>query len=128
LAEHFSSVFTQEDTSTILELEGNPFPEISPIQVHLDGISQLLHNLKPHKAAGTDNLPLYFLKEVANEISPALTAVFQALLNQRALPDIWKSALIVPVHKKGSKRDPANYHPVSLTCIFSKVMEHIIYS
>ena len=84
LAEHFSSVFTQEDTSTILELEGNPFPEISPIQVHLDGISQLLHNLKPHKAAGTDNLPLYFLKEVANEISPALTAVFQALFCEHA--------------------------------------------
>ena len=86
LAEYFSSVFTQEDTSTIPELEGNPFPEISPIQVHLDGVSQLLHNLKPHKAAGPDNLPSYFLKEVANEIAPALTTIFQTSLNQGPLP------------------------------------------
>ena len=57
----------------LTKLEGNPFPEISPIQVHL--VSQLLHNLKPHKAAGPDNFPSYFLKEVANEIAPALTTI-----------------------------------------------------
>ena len=128
LAEYFSSVFTQEDTTNVPVLEGNPLPEISPIHIHSDGVSQLLHNLKPHKAAGPDNLPSYFLKEVANEISPALSIIFQASLNQGAIPDIWKSALIVPVYKKGSKKDPANYRPVSLTCICSKIMEHIIYS
>ena len=88
----------------------------------------MLHNLKPHKAAGPDNLPSYFLKEVANEISHALSIIFQASLNQGAIPDIWKSALIVPVYKKGSKKDPVNYRPVSLTCIRSKIMEHVIYS
>ena len=44
-------------------------------------------SLKSHKAAGLDNLPSHFLK-VANEIAPALSVVFQALLNQGALPDI----------------------------------------
>lgn len=128
LGEYFSSVFTQEDTTDIPVLEGNPLPDIPPIEIHSDGVTQLLHNLKPHKAAGPDNLPSYFLKEVAKEISPALSMIFQASLNQGALPDIWKSALVVPVYKKGSKRDPANYRPVSLTCICSKIMEHIIYS
>ena len=128
LAKYFSSVFTKEDTSNLPDLEGNPRPEIPPIQIYSDGVSQLLLNLKPHKAAGPDNLPSYSLKEVAKEISPALSMIFQASLNQGALPDIWKSALIVPVYKKGSKRDPANYHPVSLTCICSKIMEHVIYS
>ena len=108
LAEYFSSVFTQEDRCNVSILEGNPLPEIPPIQIHSDGVSHLLHNLKHHKAAGPDNLPSYFLKEVANEISPALSMLFQASLSQRVLPDIWKSALIVPVYKKSSKKDPAN--------------------
>ena len=82
--------------------------------------------LKVHKAAGPDNFPSYFLTEVCNEIAPAL--IFQVLLNQETLSDIWKSALVVPVYKKGNKKDPGNYHPVSLTCICSKIMEHIIYS
>jgi len=109
-------------------LEGNPLPEIPPIQIHSDSLSQLLHNLKHHKAAGPDNLPSYFLKEITNEISPALSMLFQASLNQGALPDMWKSASIDPVYKKGSKRDPANYRRVPLTCICSKIMDHVVYS
>ena len=32
------------------------------------------------------------------------------------------------MHKNGPKSDPANYRPISLTCISSKVLEHIIHS
>ena len=35
---------------------------------------------------------------------------------------------MVPVYKKGNKKDPGNYRPVSLSYICSKIMEHIIYS
>ena len=40
----------------------------------------------------------------------------------------WKSANIVPIFKKGERHNPSNYRPVSLTCICSKLLEHIIYS
>ena len=33
-----------------------------------------------------------------------------------------------PLFKKGDKGDPANYQPISLTCILCKVMEHIVAS
>ena len=36
------------------------------------------------------------------------------------------TANIVPVHKKGDKRLPSNYHPISLISIVVKVMERII--
>ena len=32
------------------------------------------------------------------------------------------------VFKKGKKSDPANYRPTSLTCVASKILEHIIHS
>ena len=31
-------------------------------------------------------------------------------------------------NKKGDKSTPANYRPVSLTCILCKLMEHVVYS
>jgi len=37
-------------------------------------------------------------------------------------------ANVVPIYKKGAKQDPANYRPISLTCIACKIMEHIIAS
>ena len=37
-------------------------------------------------------------------------------------------AYITPIHKSGSKSNPQNYQPVSLTSIARKVMEHILTS
>jgi len=127
-AGYFASVYTQDDPSNISSLEGEPFPEIHPIHIHPEGVPQLLHNLKPYKAVGPDNLPSYSLKEVANEIAPSLSLIFQASLDQGVLPNIWKSASVVPIYKKGKKDDSSNYRPASLTCICSKILEHVIYS
>ena len=44
------------------------------------------------------------------------------------IPSDWTKANVSPVFKKGNKNDPANYRPISLTCILYKVMEHIIAS
>ena len=43
-----------------------------------------------------------------------------------AVPPIWKTAIIVPVFKKGDPTDAQNYHPISLTCVASKIMERVI--
>ena len=44
------------------------------------------------------------------------------------IPLDWKSATVVPVFKKGTRTDPSNYKPISLTCICCKIFEHIISS
>lgn len=40
----------------------------------------------------------------------------------------WSQALITAVFKTDNKSNPANYRPISLTCICCKVMEHILLS
>ena len=40
-------------------------------------------------------------------------------------PSDWKKAIVTRLFKKGDKCDPANYWPISLTCICCKLMEHI---
>ena len=44
------------------------------------------------------------------------------------MPKRWKTANVVGIFKNGNKSDPANYRPVSLTCISSKILEHIVHS
>ena len=44
----------------------------------------------------------------------------------KCIPAIWKSALVIPIHKKGSVHLPENYRPVSLTCILCKLYETIL--
>ena len=81
LADYFSSVFTIEDTSNVPSMEGHPLPCIDAIQVHSEGIAELLFNINPGKSHGPDNLPAHFLKEVSLDIAPALTLIFQAPLD-----------------------------------------------
>ena len=70
---YFTSIFTQEDLSSLPELNDPPFPEISHISISVDGVANLLCNLNPHKATGPDRIPAYFLKECSIEIAPILT-------------------------------------------------------
>ena len=126
--EYFTSIFTQEDLSSVPELNDSPFPEISPISVSVDGVANLLQNLNPHKATGPDGIPAYLLKECSNEIAPILTLIFQCSMQQGSMPDEWKTANIIPIFKKGDRTITDNYRPVSLTSICSKILEHIIYS
>ena len=56
-------------------------PNISPLQIHVEGVVYLLQNINIHKATRPNNLLLaHFLNEVA-EITPALTVIFQVSFN-----------------------------------------------
>ena len=44
------------------------------------------------------------------------------------LPFDGKTHIIIPVFKSGNKNQVNNYRPISLLCITSKVLEHLIYN
>ena len=53
--------------------------------------------------------------------------LFQECISQGQLPTIWKVHKITPIPKNSSTSHIANYRPISLLCIPSKVLESIIY-
>jgi hypothetical protein len=78
---------------------------------------KILSALNPNKATGPDNISGRFLKELHEELTPALTLIFQASLHQSQVPTIWKDAFITSLFKKGDRSKPSNYRPVALTPI-----------
>ena len=42
------------------------------------------------------------------------------------MPEDWRKANVAPIFKKGECYKAENYRPTSLTCIASKIMEHIV--
>jgi hypothetical protein len=68
------------------------------------------------------------LKELAPEIAPTLTTIFNKSINSGEVPTDWRNAHVTPIYKKGSRYDASNYRPISLTCISCKLLEHIIVS
>ena len=123
----FKSVFTTETEFKPTQAQPR-FPSMPPIHISSSGVLKLLQQLNPTKASGPDNLSPRVLRELSQQIAEPFTIIFQRSLNEGVLPDDWHRANVVPVFKKGQKYLCSNYRPISLTCVISKVMEHIISS
>ncbi len=104
------------------------YPIMPDITITNIGIIKLLNKLNPHKASGPDGIKPWVLKELSEIIAPILTAMFQHSLRTGSIPSDWKHANVTPIFKKGARCKAINYRPISLTCICSKLLEHVITS
>ena len=140
LAEQFRSVFTvdQDQDGSASDptvppaeeatLHGPSYPPMPEITFTVNGVEALLKGINHSKAAGPDEIPCRLLQETHEELAPVFTLLFQTSYDTGSLPDLWKTAWITPVFKKGDKSEAVNYRPVSLTCVACKLMEHVIVS
>ncbi|CAJ0940143.1 unnamed protein product [Ranitomeya imitator] len=65
-------------------------------------------------------------EEKANILNTFFSTVFTVeneMLATGSVPQDWRIANVVPIFKKGSKSEPGNYRPVSLTSIVGKIFE-----
>ena len=100
--------------------------EISYCNINREDVQKKLKNLNPNKSPGPDKLHSRILKELYSVLDKPLAILFQNTLKKGKLPDEWKHAIVTAIFKKGDKRKPNNYRPVSLTCIICKIIESII--
>ena len=129
LNDFFSSVFTREDPSSVpilLECSRSNEVSICDVRVTTQAVINKLKELNPNKSQGPDLIPPRVLKEICNEIASPLGNIFNKSLETGTLPEDWKTAEVTAIFKKGSKTDPGNYRPVSLTCIACKILESFI--
>jgi hypothetical protein len=98
------------------------------ITISNTGVKESIQRLNEKKASGQDKIPIAFLKQTAHFITPVLSFIFQQLLDEGEMLSNWKNTNILPIYKKGDRTTPANYRPVSLTAVSSKILEHIIVS
>ena len=128
LNNQFHSVFTTDTDHEMPDLGNNVYNKMKDINITVQGVLKLLKNLNPNKASGPDEVTPRILKELHVELAPAITLLFQRSMDTGQLPADWKHAFVCPIYKKGPRYNPANYRPVSLTCILCKLMEHIVVS
>ena len=87
---------------------------------------EALSKLKPKKSSGEDNISMFLLKEIANEIINPLIHLFNLSFKTGFIPQNYKCAKVVPIYKAGEKNRFNNYRPISLLSAFSKVLEKIV--
>jgi len=73
-------------------------------------------------SSGPDLPPLLF-KKLKYSLCQPLAMLYNQFMSVAYVPCAWKSAVVVPVFKKGVSGLVQNYRPISLTCVVSKIME-----
>ena len=135
LSEQYSSVFTPPRPEwSIPDLEeffrvdnSRPTgPIFSDFDFTEDDVELACSELSSTSAPGPDGIPASLLKLCRKELKKPLFILWQASFYQGVIPPDLLLVLISPVHKGGSRAEPAQYRPVALTSHLIKVFERVL--
>lgn len=98
------------------------FAEITETQV-----LKYVNNLKEDCAQGVDGISTKFIKAHKTIIIPTLTRLINNVTFSANFPNELKTAKVIPIFKSSDSSNIANYRPISILPVLSKVFERNIY-
>jgi hypothetical protein len=101
----FSSVFSREDLqnqpkAADMELKAGTLEKVNITE---QKVREKIKNLKPYSAAGPDGIGTQLLRELREEVIPALTMIYRQSLRTGEVPEDWRNANVTPIFKKAKK-------------------------
>ena len=76
---------------------------------------------------GTDPFGMFPLfKRTAVVLAPRFSVVFRRLICLGSFPVCWRQANVTPIPKGPPSSSVANYRPISITSVLSKVFERLL--
>ena len=100
---------------------------IDDVEFTEECIIEEIGRLRQSSAPGPDNVTNRLLIELCDQIAEPLATLFSKSLEHGKIPDDWRMSNVTPIYKlKGSKSQPGNYRPVSLTSNVCKLMEKVV--
>ena len=125
LNEYFCSVYLKEDDFLPqFQIRTNETDE--ELVITRNQVINKMENLDTDKTGGNDMVLAYVMNKCSQSLSIPLTRIYQKSMKESTIPYHWKQANITALPKSGSRLEPSNYRPVSLTSIPCKIMESII--
>jgi len=94
-------------------------PEPSAFEVEL---------AKIHKSTGIDQTPAELIRVGCRKIHYEIHKLIISICNKKDLPKEWNDSTIVPIYKRGDRKDCSNYRGISLLPITYKILSNILLS
>ena len=121
---HFQSINTDINyvEPALLEI----VPELHKVPViHEISVFKALARMK-RTATGPDDLPFWFWKEYALELTPVITHILNVSLVSQQVPKVWKTANVRPIPKETNISALDQLRPISVTDIIMRLFERLI--
>ena len=128
---YFSSVFSKDNGNLPNDIpygDTDFLSNMDPLTITPTHIKNAIRNLKSSVSRSPDNIPSIFIKNTSSTLIKPLTKLFNLFLLKGKIPEIWRTALVIPIHKTGLKSTVSNYRPISLTSVFCRLFESIVHN
>ena len=89
---------------------------------------ELLAKVKPSINQTFDQIPTALPLSCPCLFAELLCLIFHRIIESGNFPNIWKVAIVMPLHKKGSINFIKNYRPISLLPKVSFILERILFT
>jgi hypothetical protein len=86
-----------------------------------------IQHLKNNSAVGHDGISTEVIKKLSDKLTPLLLLLISVIFTSGIYPTIFKKAVIIPIHKGGSRLAIESYRPISVLPVLNKVVERIIF-
>ena len=101
-------------------------PECTNCPFNRKEFEKALKTLKDKKSPGPDKITNTMLEHLGTKAKSKLLGIFNNSWKTGHVPQSWREADMVPIHKKGKDRtNTDSYRPISLTSCVGKLMEII---
>ena len=103
------------------------FPPMQTVPITEREIGHIISSKKSTISSGYDGISAKILRLCGNQISKPPAFIVNKSITVGVFPEWLKYAVAIPLHKKGDVLNMANYRPISLLPVFSKVFEEAVY-
>jgi sorting nexin-29 len=95
-------------------------------EITLEELELALEKIKCGKSPGEDQINSELYKYAGNNFHNRFLQFFNMVYLSKAIPNGWRRSIIVPVLKKGDKRNPENYRGISLLNTYCKIYSRLL--
>lgn len=106
---------------------GQPLPPLPFEPLTHEEVETAVRCAQSWKAPGQDGLPMGVWQEAWPAVGKRICQIFDASLRLGSIPESWRTAKIVVLHKFNKDRTlPKSYRPISLLSTLAKAMEAVV--
>ena len=126
LNQHYAAISTDcSYQPPVRKVPTTPISQSQPIPYWQ--VFRVLDQLCP-TATGLDELPAWFLRLGAPVFYKPIARLFNLSLTTSTVPQQWKKACIRPIPKVSAPKQHADFRPISITPVLTRIMERIVVS
>lgn len=125
-AEYLSTVFSSglNNDQELEAINNNEEEDIPPFSI--TEVKKEISRLKSKKSPGYDQIVAVLLKKLPHQGVVKISNIFNAALNLKHMPNLWKVAEIIMIPKPGKNpREASSYRPISLLPVIGKLFEKL---